>query len=474
MENENQIDAIKKLEDGWYKKEFSTIDIGDERLNKRAMKLVGDLSGQLSAPINQVDSEWKAVKAGYSFFDNEKVTPAKIFSPHIENTLSRMKNHEKVLAIQDTTTFNYGTHGAVEGLGNIGKKGTRGFMQHNTLIVTPNGLPLGLIDQETWSRPEIIEEKKQNKAKNIEEKESSKWLKSLRTTTQRTPEGTEVITVCDREADIFEFFDEAEKQQAKILVRLKVDRTIDNSMLSIKNYLNEQTPIGEYDFVVPKKKGEYPSRKTKIEVRYASVTLKAPKHLQFAVGNTEIEMNVINVKEINVPKGQKPIEWFLLTNDDVDCAEDALEKVMWYKTRWMIEIYHKVQKSCCKIEDCRLETKERLLRYIALKSIIAWRVLWLTYFNRVEPDAPADKILSKLEIYVLEAKTNKDRKKGTLPKKIKKVRQAVRAIASLGGFIGRVSDKEPGIITVYRGLERLHDLMEGAELALAHKVMGNR
>lgn len=466
MINEMPLSEVKRLEDDWHKKEFSKIDIGDKRLNKRAVKIIGDFSKQLSSPINQAGAAWSDAKASYNFFDNDKVTPEKIFSSHIDSTIARMNNHKIVLAIQDTTSFNYGTHEAVKGLGHIGKEGTRGFMQHNTLIVTTNGFPLGVLDQKTWTRPQTIEEKKQNKAQNIKEKESFKWLESLNNTIARTPKGTEVITVCDREADIFEFFDEAENKGAKLLVRLKVDRKIDESSKSIKEHLGEQTPIGEYDFHVPKKKGEYPSRKTTVEVRYTSVTLAAPKHLKGYVDNIQIEMNAIHIKEMNVPKGQKPIEWFLLTNDIVDCADDALEKVAWYKTRWMVEIYHKVQKSCCKIEDCRLETIERLERYIALKSIIAWRVLWLTYFNRVAPHASADKILSQHEVEVLQAKTNSDQKRVAAPKKIKTVRQAVQAIASLGGYLKRTSDKEPGIISVSRGLQRLHDLTEGARLVL--------
>jgi len=454
-----------KKEKKKYKKEFSTVDIGDKRLNKRLIKLTGDLSRQLSAPINQADSDWAAAKAAYNLFDNEKVEVGKIYEPHINNTIVRMRNYEKVLAIQDTTTFNYETHEAVKGLGHIGNGETRGFMQHNTLIVTPDGLPLGVLDQRTWTRAKK-EKKKYKKPENIEEKESFKWLEALTKTVKRTPKDTEVITVCDREADIFEFFVAAEKQEAKVLVRLKFDRAIDDSKKSIKMHLNEQPAVGEYELHVPRKKGEYPSRKTKVEVRYTSMQLEVPKRIRSHVENIAIEMNAIHVKEIDVPEGLKPIEWFLLTNDVVDSVDDALEKIMWYKTRWMVEIYHKVQKSCCKIEDCRLETIERLKRFIALKSIIAWRVLWVTYFNRVEPDAPAEKLLSRLEIDVLQAKTNKDRKRGTAAKKIKKVRHVVRAIASLGGYLGRASDKDPGIIAISRGLERLHDLTDGAELFL--------
>lgn len=463
----------KVLEDNWYEKEFGTINIGDKRLNKRAIKIAGDLSNQLSAPINQASEDWSATKAAYNFFDNDKVKPDKIYAPHIENTITRMKSHETVLAIQDTTSFNYGSHEAVKGLGHIGKEGTRGFMQHNTLVVTTNGLPLGLIDQLVWTRPEIIEEKKQNKLISIEEKESYKWLRSLKKTIGRVPASTKVITVCDREADIYEFFDEAEKNNAKLLVRLKVNRKIENSNKPIKTFLQSQEAIAEYEFEVPKKKGQYPSRLAKVEIRHAPLMINAPEHLKDSVSNTEIEMHGIYIKEVNAPDGVKPIEWYLLTNDAIENTEDVLEKIKWYKTRWMVEIYHKVQKSCCNVEDCRLETIDRLTRFIALESILAWRVLWVTYCNRVEPDAPAETILSLTEIQILQARNDKYTKGfKTKPPRIKKVKHAILAIASLGGHLGRLKDDEPGIIAVSRGLQSLYLLLEGVEIWSGIKSYG--
>jgi hypothetical protein len=473
MSNDKKAEEIKSIKDDWHKTEFSTINIGDARLNKRAVKIAGDISNQLSSPINQASNDWNATKAAYNFFNNEKVTPSKIQEPHIENTVVRMKTYQKVLAIQDTTTLNFGSHEAVEGLGNIGKEGTRGFMQHNTLIVTPKGLPLGLIDQIVWTRPQI-EEEKSNKSKYIEEKESYKWLQSLNKTLERAPASTEVITVCDREADIFEFFDEAKENDAKLLVRLRFDRSIDNVNQTIKAHLKAQEAVAKYEFEVPKKKGEYPSRIATVEVRYADVTINAPKKVEDSVTNTQIEMTGIYVKEINTPNGVKPIEWFLVTNEDVNNAEDAIVKIMWYRTRWMIEIYHKVLKTCCRIEECRLETIERLKRFIALESVVAWRVLWLTYCNRVEPNAPAETILSEMELIVLEGAANRFRKVRTEPMTIKKVRHAVRAIAMLGGYLGRNCDGEPGIIAVGRGLQRMNDFMAGVEITCSSKLMGNR
>lgn len=458
MSDQTSADENLFPKDNWYDSELSSVNIGDKRLNKRLVKIASDLSSNTTAPINQASGDWKSTKAAYNFFDNDKVSPEKILRPHLENTYARMANHKVILAVQDTTTINYASHEAVE-LGHIGKEGTSGFMQHNTLAVTPNGLPLGLIDQKCWSRPFTPEEKGAQSPDSIEEKESFKWIESLRNTQLYSPAGTKVVTVCDRESDIYEFFDEAEKLNAFALVRLKHDRQIEESSKRIKSYLKSQDIAAQYEITIPKKKDQYEERTATVVLRHAPVTINSPENIEDKVTHTQIKMHVIYVEEINVPEGATPVRWYLLTNTPNSSASDAIEKVEWYKTRWMVEIFHKTEKSCCSIEDCRLETPERLMNFLTLKSIIAWRVLFMTYINRQEPKAPARLILSPTEITVLENIVSKKSK--TKKKEIKTVRQAVSAVASLGGHLNRKTDKNPGIITVCRGIQRLHDFTEG-------------
>jgi hypothetical protein len=458
MEHQAQADEISFPKDNWYESELSSANIGDKRLNKRLVKIASDLSSNITAPINQASGDWNSTKAAYSFFDNDKVSPDNILRPHLGNTAARMANHKVVLAIQDTTTINYASHEAVE-LGHIGKEGTSGLMQHNTLAVTPSGLPLGLIDQTCWSRPLTPEEKAIQDPSTIEEKESFKWIEALRNTQLHSPANTKVVTVCDREADIYEFFDEAETLNASVLVRLKHDRQIEESSSGIKSYLKSQDIVAQYKITVPKKKGEYEERTATVVLRHTPVTINAPENIEDDVTHMQIKMHAIYVEEINVPKGATPVHWYLLTNLSISSVSEAIEKVEWYKARWMVEIFHKTEKSCCSIEDCRLETAERLMNFLALKSIIAWRVLFMTYINRQEPKAPAQLILSPTEITVLENVISKKSK--TKIKKIKTVRQAVSTVASLGGHLNRKTDKNPGIITVCRGIQRLHDFTDG-------------
>ena len=445
----------------WYEQEFSGADIGDKRLNKRLVKVAGDLSNNPSMPISQASGDWQSTKAAYQFFDNTKVTPDSILTPHFHNTAWRMSAHSVVLAVQDTTSFNYTSHKSLE-LGPIGKENTSGVFQHNTLAISSDGLPLGLLDQITWVRPKDKKNRAKRETLDIAERESSRWIKSLINTVNNTPEGTKVVTVCDRESDIYGFFDEAEKLNASILVRCKHNRDINESNLGIKTYLRSHEVQCQYEVVVPRRKGDYPERKALVSLRYAPVTIQVPEHLENEMKHDEIRMYGIHVEETDPPDGIEPIEWFLITNIPLSNTDDALEKVDWYLKRWLVEVYHKSEKTCCSSEDCRLETKDRLFNFLAVNSVIGWRVLFITYIGRQNPKDTAQIILAPVEIKVLQGGVNQKLKK---PMKIKTVRDAVYAIAMLGGYMGRKSDKAPGIITVCRGMMRLHDFLRGFFLA---------
>jgi hypothetical protein len=267
--------------------------------------------------------------------------------------------------------------------------------------------------------------------------------------------------VNDRESDFYEFYDRAQSLNAQYLIRLKHNREIEESSKGAKFYLQEQPVAATYDICVPRRTGDYAERTATVELRYAPMTVYAPDDLEESAIHDEIKMYGIHVREINAPEGIEAIEWFLVSNVPVSNIKDALERVRWYLLRWTVEIYHKSEKSCCSSEDCRLETYERMLNFLAVNSVIAWRVLFVTYIARQQPEAPAEVILSPTEVKVLESANNL---KAPKPTKIKTVQQAVAALGKLGGHMGRKNDKAPGIITVCRGMMRLNDFMYGYSL----------
>ncbi len=445
-------------ETGWSKKEFSMISFGDERVDKRFMKVSEQLSKLPGVSINEACGVWKDTKAAYRLFANEKVTKEIILEAHQNETLKRMEGSKRVLIIQDTTYIDFTRHKSKKDLGPIGASNMtlQGLVMHNTLAITEDELPLGLIGQEIWVREKEIRNKREHKKLPIEKKESYKWLDSLVKTEKLRPEEVTFINVSDRESDIYEYFVKARELGSKILLRSTQSRNLSGEDSNLWEYIGSKPVEGKLEIKVPvKKTGK--ERKAVLEIRYGTVTLEPPAHLKSSeklkLGSVTID--AVIVKEIDTPLDVEAIEWNLLTNISVKSYEDAVERINWYKKRWNIEVYHKVIKSGCSVEKCRLETTNRLIPYLTLCSIIAWRLFWMTKINRQEPDAPATAVLEESELDALYIMLHsKKRPPGILPT----VREAIRWIAQLGGFLGRKGDKEPGIITIWRGWQRLQDI----------------
>lgn len=180
-------------------------------------------------------------------------------------------------------------------------------------------------------------------------------------------------------------------------------------------------------------------------------------------------MHAVYAYEIKPPEQEEPVEWMLLTNLPVSNFQEALEKVRWYCLRWRIEMYFKVLKSGFKVEDCRLASADRLVRYLTVMSIVAWRLFMITLIARTDPQTPCTAFLSALEWKVLFRRVNK----GTsLPENAPSMGEVVVWIARLGGFLARKSDGRPGTVTLWRGWKRLTDLTEGWGLAVSAMSCG--
>ena len=443
----------------WCVEEFAGVDLKDERLNRRCQALAADLATQPTMPINQACEDWADTKAAYRFFDHAQVTVDSILAPHQQQTVGRMSKHPLVLAVQDTSFLNYTHHPKTKGMGAIGtqKQKQRGFVLHSTLALTATGMPLGILTQDIWARP--LDQPSKTPAEcaqqPIEEKESYKWIKAFRQTLALSPAEVETLTICDREADIYEMFALADQEEAKLLVRARFNRAlVDESLGKLWNKVERSAIAGHLQVHVPQS-DKQPERNTVVSVRYTTVTLRPPWRPE-QKKLPPVTLNAVLVREEDPPADvEEPIEWLLLTNWPVDSFDDAVQIVKWYRCRWQIEVFHKVLKSGCSIEECRLQTAERLFPFIALKSVIAWRLHWMTYVNRHEPTAPCTVVLAEHEWQALYIRIHRT---PVLPDTPPTVREAVRWIGRLGGFLGRKRDGEPGITVLWRGWQRLHDL----------------
>lgn len=444
----------------WSEMEFSAVDFGDKRIEDRFKQLAERLVLQPMSPINQACEDWAESKAAYRFFQNEKVSSQKILSAHQDKIKERLRGHELVLAIQDTTFLSYNGHKKTTGLGNIGVNQSseiQGLVMHTALAVAPSGLPLGILHQHTWAREKRTKhvwsnsEIRRHRKQPIETKESGKWLEALQATISLSPKTTRVITVADRESDVYEFIYKARKLNSEIVIRVGQDRSIENETSKLWEHMSS-VPVCASVNVEMQEKEKQPARSACVDISFTSLSLKASKTSNF---KDSTEVCVIWVKEKNPPENAEPLEWMLLTTIPVKTMDQALEKVQWYRCRWQIEIYHKILKSGCRVEECRLQSADRLKRFLGLMGIIAWRIYWLTYMCRTNPDAPCTSVLADHEWKALHARIKKTR---ILPEQIPTVGQSLRWIARLGGFLDRKSDGDPGPITIWRGWHRLNDI----------------
>jgi hypothetical protein len=443
---------------GWATWEFERIELNDGRLERRLWRIAEDLSRQPEYPINQASEDAAATKAAYRFFDNEKGTAAKIFSTHRERTVQRMRDEPVVLAIQDTTFLNFTGHRKTRGLGPIGdsKRNAQGLIVHSCLAVTPYGLPLGVISHACWARTGYRESDNAQEEIPIEEKESYRWIETLRETTKLSVShaSSMVVTVADRESDIYEFLLEAQAMNAKYVIRACHDRHVHHAEYDrLQEYLRSVEAAGAVAIDVPTQ-----NRRASLELRFVPVTLRPPERMTRSKTKLHGPCWVIHVGETVAPAGSDPLTWTLLTNIPVTSLEQAIERLGWYRRRWSIEEYHKILKSGCTVEDCRLQTAERLTKYIALISVIGWRIFWMVHVSRADPSAPAEIALTKIEIRTL---CSLQRFKSKLPpEKSLTIKQAIIAVACLGGYRNRKNDRPPGATVLWRGWQRLSSMSE--------------
>lgn len=444
----------------WIAKEFSTLTISDVRLHKRFQKVASALLNSPTKTINQAMGNWTDSKAAYRLFDNDKLERDAIITAHQHSTLDRANDFENdiLLAIQDTTTLNYTHHPKTVGIKKLHQqegydKEVIGFHVHNLLLTTDDGIPLGLLRQDVFQNEGL---ETNFKHLPINQKKSFRWLEALRTTNKLSQQGKKVITICDREADIYEFLSEAEFLDEKYIIRGKNNRHLSEEGLCVGDKLAQKKIAGRMKLSIPGN-GSRKQRTATLSIRFSKVTIAKPKrHSNAKVSMAEeIGLNVIWATEKQPKKNQQPINWVLFTNCPLETVEHAKKCLTWYQKRWRIEEFHKVMKSGCNAENCYLRSYEKVSKFVALISVIAYRLYWITLYSRVMPTSPGTEILKPYEISALYFYLKKD-----ILKHPPTARDICHMIAKLGGFLGRKNDNNPGITVMWRGWQKLQTLSE--------------
>ena len=349
--------------------------------------------------------------------------------------------HQRRLRIKIRSAFELDFNGrSTAGLGPLSYEAQRGMYLHPTYAVTPERLPLGVLDAWVWAR-----EPKDKQGKRGGLKESLRWIEGYERIAETAPSlpDTRLVYVADREADMIALMVRAQQlgTPADWLIRSTHDRALPEGA-KLWSAASEGEPIGEIAFTMGSRHG-VKARQVRQHVWLRRIELPAGK-------GQSVAATCLVAREFDAPAGVKPIEWHLLTNREATTLQQATELIDWYRARWEIEILFNVLKNGCRVEALQLGSIERLERALALFLVVAWRIAYLMRMGRTCPDLEAELFFDADEIRSAYLLT--EVKQPAKPK----LNEVLRLIAQLGGFLGRKGDGEPGAKAIWLGLRDVH------------------
>jgi hypothetical protein len=398
----------------------------------------------------------------------EQTTLESVIRPHVLQTNKRFANCGRVLAIQDTTVLDFTTHHTVEGIGPIWHSTYKqGLLMHSVLCVDDNRVPLGILGVQIWARKDSELGNAKKVQRPASAKESRKWLVGLDQAQQQTPADKRVLVIGDRESDLYALFVAPRRAGVDLLVRLAHNRSVVSEEYDcVREVLAGVNDLGTYEVEIPRQ-GSRPKRIAQLGVRAAQVRLCAPVWSRSRGIRAEVDVWVVWAKEAQAPAVGQALDWTLLTTQAVSDFESAVDVVRCYTARWVIEEFHRVLKSGCRVEQMQFDTVERIKPAVGILAVVAWRVLYLTKYARSEPNPDVSAVADADELEVLGRWL---RCQGDKRVELRTARDFNIAVARLGGFQGRKSDGMPGTKTTWQGLRNLEVLVLGYRLAAQHEM----
>lgn len=472
-------DKTSGSEAAWQDEEFSAAALPDKRLARRLRRLLDQMSAAPGKPIPAACGDWAAAKAAYRFFDNPRLTEHSVLAGHFAATATRIAASEgPILLLQDTTEFTYsraqpGKIGFTKtingGRYKSGQPNVRtlcGILMHSSLAVTLSGTPLGLTAVKFWTRTKFKGTLALKRHINptrvpIETKESYRWLENLRQSITLVGAPQRCVHVGDRESDIYELYCTAQDLGTNFLVRVQTDRLAERSTDTVAHasphrvfaQLAAAPWAGRHRITIDQ------DTTTWLQVKFAAINTLPPVGKQKRYRPQVL--TYIHALEEDPPPDRDPIDWKLVTNLPVDDLSAAIEKLGWYALRWKVEVFHKVMKSGCRAEEVRLETADRLAKFLALIAVVSWRIFFVTMSARAKPDAAPESVLTFAEITALD-RIDASRMRPRLQQPT--LADYLLQIAMLGGYLARKHDPPPGTMVVWRGMTRLHDITFGISI----------
>jgi hypothetical protein len=441
----------------WAEQQWGTATLGDARRNGRAVQLGAALAACPAASLPRQTGSWGGLKSAYRLLNEPDVTHAALSEPHWQATRQQAGQTDTVLFVQDTSELDFTAHRQTKGLGWIGNTGGRGFLLHSCLAVRPTAVPeiLGLAGQRVWTRHEVKKGTETRAARAKRRKESDVWAEVVEAIGPAAPDQC-WVSVSDRASDIFSFVRRARAKGWHCLWRVGQNRVVlAGSGRKAKLLLDwaRRLPAQTETAIELRGRAEQAPRTVRLQVAWREVTLCPPCNGQ---ERRQAPVSGWCVRCWEASKRKHALEWILFTTVPVNDAASALERIEWYRLRWVVEEYHKALKTGCAMEQRQLQSAQGLLALLGFLAIVAVRLLQLRTVARTAPDRPVSQVV---EPELLETVV---RLRGGAADSMT-ADQFWRAVAGLGGFLGRKGDGHPGWQTLWRGWQRLQDLCWGRQ-----------
>ncbi|RYZ16262.1 MAG: IS4 family transposase [Myxococcaceae bacterium] len=461
--------------------EFAAADLGHKARTKRAVQVAEAMLRCPGDSLSTACETWAQAKAGYRLLRHRRVTPAQLLSGHVQATVARCSSADVLLLLQDTCEADFSSRTSTSGLGQIGNEAGRGFLFHTTLAVAAGATfdVLGVVDQQVWARSDDKPSRRSQKLtsaqrKKLDDLESRKWEQGARAAHQQL-QSTRArrIHVGDRESDVFEFFEAIDALGDSCVLRVKTARCLTCEPVRQARAKNLPgvypklttamvwAPVVFTKTVNVPARPQHAARQAMVEVRAATVSIEPPQE-RSPRGNAMVR-NVVWVIEPEPPQGEEAVSWFLLTKEPIETSEQVAFIVRCYEARWLIEEFHMGVKTGAGLEKSQLESAHALMNYLSLASVVAWHLLVLRDTARRAVPVPAGEVLTETQLEVLHGLRPKLRRGCSSY-------EALRTIATLGGFLARKSDGEPGWRTLWKGFRRLLHAEQGYLLALRRQL----
>jgi hypothetical protein len=460
----------------WSEAIFGRCDLGDKRLTGRLVKISSQLSKSQGASLSKsCEGKSALIEGSYRFIRNERVSAMQIAEGGYTATALLAQTIPVLLAIEDSTSLAY-QHEVSKELGytsNSANTKTQGYLVHSTMLMdAQKEKTIGLIAQERWCRDKASYGKHHQRNKiQYKDKESYKWEKNTHFMENCLGEKIkDVISVCDREADVYEYIQYKLEHNQRFIVRGKHNRKLANTSVKLLEDLSNLKPIGSYAIEIAQK-SKRKKRVVELEIMAKQVTfLPAERSSKaLAIDLRPITLNVVIVREKNPLDTEEILEWILLTTEPITSFDEIRQITRYYELRWRIEDFHKAWKSGVGAERQRMQSPNNLEKMVVILSFLAVRLLQLKEYLEpsslaLEEDAvctPCNELLTEIEWKVLW----KTVEKKELPSKTPTAEWAYQAIAKLGGWSNSKRTGKASWATLWDGWFRLTERVEGFLLA---------